>query len=81
MSAVHGQCWVVVRKGSITGPILLERVLEKGSSVTLRGVSLWVRFGSAGNLAVALNGLPARIPTGTYDALVDVHGFRPTTAG
>lgn len=50
-------------------------MLEQGASHTVRGTRLWVRFGSAGNLTVILDGRWLRVPTGTYDAIFDARGF------
>jgi hypothetical protein len=75
-----GTTWVEVRNISSTGPLLYSGLLSPATRKTFRAAwRLWVRFGSAANLAVTLNGRPLRVPTGTYDAFFDAHGFRQTT--
>jgi hypothetical protein len=43
---------------------------------SFRSERLWVRFGGAASVSVALNKQSLPIPTGTYDAIFDAHGFR-----
>jgi cell division septum initiation protein DivIVA len=72
--------WVEVRDASSTGRMLYSGLLSSGTRRSFRVPGrLWVRFGGAANLAVTLNGRPLRVPTGTYDAFFDAHGFRQTT--
>jgi len=75
-----GTTWVEVRSTSSTGRMLYSGLLSPGTRKSFRAAwRLWVRFGGAANLAVTLNGRPLRVPTGTYDAFFDAHGFRQTT--
>jgi cell division septum initiation protein DivIVA len=69
--------WVEVRNISSTGPLLYSGLLSPGARRSFRASwRLWVRFGGAANLAVTLDGRQLRVPTGTYDAFFDAHGFR-----
>jgi hypothetical protein len=75
-----GTTWVEVRSTSSTGRVLYSGLLSPGTRKSFRAAwRLWVRFGGAANLGVILNGRPLRVPTGTYDAFFDAHGFRQTT--
>jgi Domain of unknown function (DUF4115) len=69
--------WVEVRSASATGPLLYAGVFPAGARKSLHTAKpLWVRFAAAGNLAIALNGRPVRVPTGTYDGLFTSRGFK-----
>jgi cytoskeletal protein RodZ len=70
------ETWIEVRSGSATGAVLYTGMLPVGSSKAFRSRSLWARFGSGGNLSARLDGKSLHLPSGTYDALFDEHGFR-----
>jgi cytoskeletal protein RodZ len=55
--AVRGDCWVLVRAGSATGPVLYERILGRGGTVRF-GLKqkLWVRLGAPWNADVTARG-------------------------
>jgi cytoskeletal protein RodZ len=55
--AVRGDCWVLVRAGSSTGPVLYERILGRGGTVRF-GLKqkLWVRLGAPWNADVTARG-------------------------
>ncbi|MGZ4354581.1 MAG: helix-turn-helix domain-containing protein [Gaiellaceae bacterium] len=55
--ASRGNCWVAVRVGSSSGPVLYERVLAQGGTLRfgLRK-KLWVRLGAPWNADVTLRG-------------------------
>jgi cytoskeletal protein RodZ len=55
--AVRGDCWVLVRRGSATGPVLYERILGRGGVVRF-GLQqkLWVRLGAPWNADVVARG-------------------------
>lgn len=57
--ASRGNCWVAVRVGSASGPVLYERVLGQGGTLRfgLRQ-KLWVRLGAPWNADVTLRGKP-----------------------
>jgi uncharacterized protein DUF4115 len=68
--------WLEVRSGSSTGTLLYSGILASGASKTFRGVAIWTRFGSGGNLAARVDGRPLSLPPGTYNALFDSSGFQ-----
>jgi hypothetical protein len=55
--ASRGNCWVAVRVGSSSGPVLYERVLARGGTLRF-GLQkkLWVRLGAPWNADVTLRG-------------------------
>jgi cytoskeletal protein RodZ len=55
--AARGDCWVLVRAGSATGPVLYERLLGRGGVVRF-GLKqkLWVRLGAPWNADVTARG-------------------------
>jgi RodZ C-terminal domain len=75
LTASHDS-WVDVRAGSATAKELYTGILSSATTKTFRASSLWVRFGSASNLAATLGGRPLRLPAGTYSAVFDRSGFR-----
>jgi hypothetical protein len=68
--------WLEVRSNSATGTVLYAGTLTTGSSKAFRARALWARFGAAGNLSARLDGKTFPLPSGTYDAAFDRHGFR-----
>jgi hypothetical protein len=50
--------WLEVRRDSAHGALLYSGQLEPGHTLRFRGVRVWARFGSAGHLAIAVNGRP-----------------------
>lgn len=74
--AARNDTWLEVRSGSSTGPLLYSGTLVAASTKTFRARGLWARFGAAGNLSARLDGKPIRLPSGTYSAIFDHHGFR-----
>lgn len=63
--ASRGDCWVAAHKGSASGPVLIERVLSEGETITLRGRQIWLQLGAAGNVDVTVDGKNRQIPSGT----------------
>jgi hypothetical protein len=55
--ASRGDCWVAVRVGSPSGPVLYERILARGGTLRF-GLQkkLWVRLGAPWNADVTLRG-------------------------
>jgi hypothetical protein len=68
--------WVEVRAGSPDGEGLYAGILPEGTVKRFRGTRIWVRFGAASNLIARLNGMPLRLPPGTYSALVGARGLQ-----
>jgi len=48
LSATRGDCWLLVRRGSATGPVLYEGTLRQGSTVRFAAPHVWVRLGAPG---------------------------------
>jgi uncharacterized protein DUF4115 len=76
LTATGGDSWIDAREASAQGRVLYAGVLSQGLSVTLRAQRVWVRFGSAANLAAQLNGKPLALRTGTYSALISPSGLQ-----
>jgi uncharacterized protein DUF4115 len=68
--ASRGDCWVAARKGSSAGPVLFERVVTQGETVTVRGQRIWLELGAAGNVDVSVNGRSHSVPAGTTNILL-----------
>jgi len=56
--AVRGDCWLLVRRGGGTGPVLYEATLPEGKSVRFAAPRVWVRFGAPWNVAAERAGHP-----------------------
>lgn len=65
LTASRGDCWFQARAGSANGRVLDERVLSRGESISIRGTSVWLTVGAAGNLDVTVNGKPRPLSSGT----------------
>jgi Domain of unknown function (DUF4115) len=75
--ATRGDSWVEVHTGDAAGRILYSGILRQGGTVRGSGKTLWVRFGSVGNLDLELNGKPVRTAhSGTVDATVTPSGLQ-----
>lgn len=55
-------CWMEVRHGNQTGPLLFEGVLQAGQHKDLNG-PVWVRLGNPPAVAVLINGSPLSNPS------------------
>ena len=77
IQATRGDSWVEVRLGSSTGRLLQVGTMNKGSSSTVQGPRLWVRFGNVGNLDLLVNGKPVH-PShlGTITVIVTPSGLK-----
>ncbi len=77
----RGRCWLSIRAGSATGPVLYEATLEAGGvlryTLAPGRPRLWLRIGAPWNLELSLNGDPATaLPRGPRNLLVDRSGLR-----
>jgi hypothetical protein len=68
--ASRGDGWVAAREGSPRGPVLVQRVLRTGQTVTLQGRKIWLELGAAGNVDVSVGGKARPIPSGTTNVTV-----------
>ena len=46
--ATRGDCWLLVRKGDATGPVLYEGTLRHGGTIRFAAPRVWVRLGAPG---------------------------------
>jgi hypothetical protein len=63
-----GPCWVQVRTGNATGPVVYQGVIQVGQTETLPASgTMWVRVGFEANIWIYVNGLelPGSSPTPT----------------
>jgi cytoskeleton protein RodZ len=78
LTAVGGDCWLSVRKGSREGRLLYEGMLLDGKSLRFVGKRLWVRMGAPWDLKARLNGRAvADLPADTGNVVVTRAGLRP----
>jgi cytoskeleton protein RodZ len=56
LHAGGGPCWLLVRRGSATGPRLYEGTLASGGTLRFTGRRLWVRVGAPTHLEAWLGG-------------------------
>jgi hypothetical protein len=82
LRATRGESWLMVRRGSESGPLVYEGTLASGRSLRLAGKRLWLRVGAPANLAAELNGKRANgLPSSTADVVVTRAGIRLLSAG
>jgi transcriptional regulator with XRE-family HTH domain len=62
VSATTGNCWLEIRGGSATGPILYEATLPAGSAISFHRRFLWVRVGAPWSLAITIDGHSRAVP-------------------
>jgi hypothetical protein len=75
-AASRGSCWLSVRRGSASGTVLYERMLEAGQQARFAGARLWIRIGAPWNLDATLNGKPVQLPGSVGDVIVTPAGLR-----
>ena len=61
--AVDGSCWLLVRKGGATGPVLYEGTIAPGQSVHF-AARVWVRLGAPWNVTVRRGSQTFPAPSG-----------------
>jgi hypothetical protein len=74
--ATRGDSWIELRSGNATGHVFYSGILRQGGTASARGRVVWVRFGSAANLDLELNGKPIHGVTGTLNATVTPSGLQ-----
>jgi hypothetical protein len=80
--AARGDSWLQVRRGSATGPVVYEGVLERGRSASFAARRLWFRFAVGDHLDVTLNGKRATgLPSLAGNAAVRSDGVRVLGVG
>ena len=68
--ATRGTCWLSVRRGSQSGPVIYERTLQLGEKAQFTGTRLWVRLGAPWNVDATRNGKRLALPSAIGDILV-----------
>jgi transcriptional regulator with XRE-family HTH domain len=56
LAATTGNCWLEIRSGSATGPILYEATLAAGDRVRFHRRFLWLRVGAPRSLQLTVDG-------------------------
>jgi hypothetical protein len=80
ISATRGNCWLLVKTGSATGPTVYEQTLQQGQSVRFAlGHRLWVRIGAPWNLDATIAGrsVTRALPAATGNVLATAAGLQP----
>ena len=54
--AARGDCWLLVRAGSASGPVVYEGTLRRGRSLTFALRFLWLRLGAPASVDVRVRG-------------------------
>ncbi len=70
ITASRGSCWMSAHRASAAGPLLAERTLLEGDSVSLRARRIWLELGAAGNVDVSVNGRPRTVSSGTTELVL-----------
>jgi transcriptional regulator with XRE-family HTH domain len=77
LAATRGDCWLELRVGSSTGPIVYEHTLRRGEAARfgLRK-TLWIRLGAPWNLdaKIGSRSVTSQLPDRTGDAKATAHG-------
>lgn len=76
LSATGGDCWAVVRFGSVRGKVVFVGVIAQGTTKRFTGARLWFRLGAGGNVTGRLNGTRLTLPGGTPTILATANGMR-----
>jgi transcriptional regulator with XRE-family HTH domain len=78
ISAPRGRCWISVRSGGPTGPVVYEGTLEQGTSLHFGlGHDLWVRMGRPDTLDITVGGkLVPGLPTTPANVLLTRSGAK-----
>lgn len=78
------RCWVEVRSGSPTGPVLFQGVLGPGASKSFTDpAGVWLRLGYAAGARLSADGAPLSIPASTdpYDVTVQTGAAATSAVG
>jgi Domain of unknown function (DUF4115) len=76
LTAATAACWIQARRGSATGAVIYEGVLDRGDSRRFRGKRLWLRLGAPAGLRALLNGKRVALPDTTSSVLVTRKGIQ-----
>jgi hypothetical protein len=80
LAARRGDCWIELRVGSSTGPVVYEHTLRQGESARF-GLRkpLWIRVGAPWNLdaTIGRRSVTSDLPDRTGNARATAHGMSP----
>jgi hypothetical protein len=75
--ATRGDSWVELHAGTATGRTLYRGILRQGGTARASAGAVWARFGSLGNLDLAVNGKPLHTDlNGTVDITIGPGGLQ-----
>ena len=62
--SASGPCWVELRSGSPTGPVVYEGTIQPGTSQSFSaGGAAWLRMGDPAGVRLRINGSPVQLPS------------------
>jgi transcriptional regulator with XRE-family HTH domain len=70
LTAARGDCWLLIRRGSETGPEVWQGTLHRGQTRSFGIRPLWIRVGAPENLVARLGARPLRLPLAQTGNLV-----------
>jgi hypothetical protein len=76
LTAVRGNSWIAVHKGSVSGELDFAGTLERGRTMTFAGATLYVQITSPENLRARINGDRSLLPGRKGGAPVVVQATR-----
>jgi transcriptional regulator with XRE-family HTH domain len=78
LAATRGSCWLLVRVGSSSGPIVYQQTLQAGRTLRL-GLrrTLWIRIGAPWNLDATVGRRSLTLPARIGDVMASAAGLRP----
>jgi Domain of unknown function (DUF4115) len=76
LTAARGDCYLSVRRESVSGEVLYDAILPVGGSIDFTGARIWLRIGASTNLDATLDGNPLALPPGTVDVVVTRTGVQ-----
>ena len=80
LTASRGSCWLLVRVGSSTGPIVYQQTLQAGSTLRFSlHRTLWIRIGAPWNLDATVGKGSITRPTRTADVVATAAGLQPAS--
>jgi Helix-turn-helix domain len=77
LTATRGSCWLMVRVGSATGPIVYQQTLQSGRSLRL-GLRhpLWIRLGAPWSIDASIGRQSVTLPTHLGNVVATAAGLQ-----
>ncbi len=72
ISAVHGDCWMEVRRTGSTGVVLFSGTLKQGDKKPFKGKDIWMTLGAPGNVQLEVAGKKAKLQSDVGPWTVEV---------